>query len=99
MNSIFFTITGVCLIGLGFSAIFKDIHNLHRILALNIFGSGIFLLLVSLAYRGPDKIADPVPHALVLTGIVVAVASTALALTLMVRLTRSTSDINKEEQK
>ena len=47
---------------------------------------GIFLLLVTVAYRGPGAPADALPHALVLTGIVVAVAPTALALVLGRRL-------------
>jgi len=53
---------------------------LRRILAFNIMGSGAFLVLVGLAQR--HGVVDPVPHAMVLTGIVVAVASTALALAL-----------------
>jgi multicomponent Na+:H+ antiporter subunit C len=53
---------------------------LRKILAFNIMGSGAFLVLVGLAQQ--DGIPDPVPQAMVLTGIVVAVASTALALAL-----------------
>ncbi|MNC39829.1 putative monovalent cation/H+ antiporter subunit C [compost metagenome] len=47
-------------------------------------GSGAFLVLVGLAQR--HDVADPVPQAMVLTGIVVAVAATALALALARRL-------------
>ncbi|MCS6787654.1 MAG: NADH-quinone oxidoreductase subunit K [Thiobacillaceae bacterium] len=53
-------------------------HLLRRILALNVMGSGAFLVLVGLAQS--DGQPDPVPQAMVLTGIVVAVAATALAL-------------------
>jgi multicomponent Na+:H+ antiporter subunit C len=42
--------------------------------------------LVAVAYRGLDQAPDPVPQALVLTGIVVAVSATALALALWSRL-------------
>ncbi len=45
------------------------------------------MMLITIAYRGPDAAPDPIPHALVLTGIVVAVSATALALTLLRRLT------------
>jgi multicomponent Na+:H+ antiporter subunit C len=45
-------------------------------------------VLVAVAYRGLEKAPDPIPHALVLTGIVVAVSATALALTLGQRLER-----------
>lgn len=61
-------------------------HLLRKILALNIMGSGIFLILVAVAYRPPNNPPDPVPHAMVLTGIVVAVSATALALTLACRI-------------
>jgi multicomponent Na+:H+ antiporter subunit C len=47
-------------------------------------GSGAFLVLVGLAQR--YDVADPVPQAMVLTGIVVAVAATALALALVRKL-------------
>jgi multicomponent Na+:H+ antiporter subunit C len=41
---------------------------------------------VAVAYRGIDQPPDPVPQALVLTGIVVAVSATSLALALWQRL-------------
>ncbi|MCB1676259.1 MAG: NADH-quinone oxidoreductase subunit K [Halioglobus sp.] len=63
-------------------------HLLPRILALNIMGSGVFLLLVALARRG--ETVDPVPHAMVITGIVVAVSATALGLRLMLRVVETT---------
>ena len=59
-------------------------HLLRRILAFNLMGSGAFLVLVGLAQR--LDVADPVPQAMVLTGIVVAVAATALALALVRKL-------------
>jgi len=49
-------------------------------------GAGVFMLLIAVAYRGPGLPPDPLPHALVLTGIVVAVSATALALALARRL-------------
>ncbi len=51
----------------------------QRLLALNVMGAAVFLYLVSAAYAGAEAMADPVPHAMVLTGIVVAVALTAFA--------------------
>lgn len=59
---------------------------LYRVLALNVMGSGAFLVLVATARRAPGGVPDPVPHALVLTGLVVAVSATALALALGRRL-------------
>lgn len=57
---------------------------LRKVLAFNVMGSGAFLVLMGLAHR--DGVVDPVPQAMVLTGIVVSVASTALALALVRRL-------------
>lgn len=58
---------------------------LRKIIAANLVGNGVFLILVALARRSPGEV-DPVPHALVLTGIVVSVSATALALALSRRL-------------
>ncbi|MBK1647324.1 cation:proton antiporter subunit C [Rhabdochromatium marinum] len=57
------------------------LHRLliRKLIALNIMGSGVFHLLIATAEHHGEP-ADPVPHALVLTGIVVAVSATALAL-------------------
>ena len=60
----------------------------RRVLAANIMGSGVFLVLVALARRGGGA-PDPVPHALVLTGIVVSVSATAMALAVSRRGERS----------
>ena len=60
---------------------------LQRVIAINVMGAGVFMMMITIAYRGPDAAPDPIPHALVLTGIVVAVSATALALTLLRRLT------------
>jgi len=73
---------GVTLFGLGFYALIIHANLIRKILAINVMGSGIFLVLVAVARRGAGTIPDPVPHAMVLTGIVVAVSATALMLTL-----------------
>lgn len=62
-----------------------------QILAFNVMGSGIFLVLVGLAQRQDNP--DAVPQAMVLTGIVVAVAATALALALIRKLHSLTGQI------
>lgn len=65
---------------------------LARILAVNVSSAGVFLMLVALAYRGADQLPDPLPHALVLTGLVVAISATALALVLDRRLQEWSDD-------
>lgn len=74
---------GVGLFVLGLLGFIVHRHLVRRLLAFNIMGSGSFLLLVGLAQDGRG--IDPVPQAMVLTGIVVAVASTALALVIFRR--------------
>jgi multicomponent Na+:H+ antiporter subunit C len=82
-----------CLIvGIGLRNVLLGSSLLKRVLAINIMGAGVFMLLITVAYRGPDIPSDPVPHALVLTGIVVAVSATALALALARRLGREHDD-------
>lgn len=76
---------GVILFVLGLRGLIVLQDLVRRVLAFNVMGSGTFLFLVSIAAR--DSAApDPVPHALVLTGIVVSVSITALALALIRRL-------------
>lgn len=84
--SIWYALIGVSLFALGLYGLLTCDHLLRKILALNIMGSGVFLFLVAVAYRRPGAEPDPVPHAMVLTGIVVAVSATALALTLARRV-------------
>lgn len=81
-----FALTGILLVGLSLHALAVQHHLLRRILALNVMGSGVFLVLVAIARRAPGEAPDPVPHALVLTGIVVAVSATAFALVLARRI-------------
>ncbi len=85
-----YALVSVGLISLGLYALIVHAHLLRKILAINVMGSGIFLLLVALAQRTGTALPDPVPHAMVITGIVVAVSATALALTLMLKLSAQT---------
>lgn len=77
--------TALALLGLGVAALVREPSLLRRIIAANVVGSAVFLLLVVVAYRNGPPV-DPVPHAMVLTGIVVAVSATGLALALARRL-------------
>ncbi len=77
---------GVVLFVLGLWSFLVHAPLLRKVIALNIMGSGVFHVLIAVAYRGDTAPPDPVPHALVLTGIVVAVSATALALTFGGRL-------------
>ncbi len=75
---------GALLFALGVAALVLQAHLLRKVIAFNIMTSGAFLILVGLGQRNGGQ--DPVPQAMVLTGIVVSVAATALALALARRL-------------
>jgi multicomponent Na+:H+ antiporter subunit C len=85
-----YALVGVGLFSIGLYALIVHAHLLRKILAINVMGSGIFLVLVALARRTGDTLPDAVPHAMVITGIVVAISATALALALMLKLNTET---------
>lgn len=80
-----YVLAAAAVIGAGIYGLLVAGHLLRKLLAINLLGAGVFLLLVTLASRG-GQAPDPVAQALVLTGIVVAVSMTAFALALLDRL-------------
>ena len=91
-EQIIYGLAGIALFILGLRVAFSPLSLLRRVLAINIAGAGLFLLLITVAYRGFSLVPDPIPHALVLTGIVVAFGATALALALGRRLREHTAN-------
>ncbi|MFW5723852.1 MAG: cation:proton antiporter subunit C [Halochromatium sp.] len=77
---------GILLFALGLWSLLVHAPLLRKLIALNIMGGGVFHVFIAVAHRSDGSPPDPVPHALVLTGIVVAVSATALALALNSRL-------------
>jgi multicomponent Na+:H+ antiporter subunit C len=92
------TLYGLCsavLVGLGLFGLIVHPQPLRKILAFNLIGGGVFLLFGVVARRGAGVAGvgfggDPVPQALVITGLVVAFAATALAVALLLRLFEQT---------
>lgn len=91
------TLFGLCaaaLVGIGLYGLICHPGPLRKILAFNLLGGGVFLLFGVIAKRGGGVLAaagtgsdgDPVPQALVITGLVVAFAATAIAVALLRRL-------------
>lgn len=91
-----FALLGVGLFALGLYALIIHTHLLRKILAVNVMGNGVFMVLVALA-KGSGDVVDPVPHAMVITGIVVAVSATALALILMLKLSAASGQTKLSE--
>jgi multicomponent Na+:H+ antiporter subunit C len=90
-SGLLYALAGAMLFAAGVAGMLLQPHLLRKIIAFNVMGSGAFLVLVGLGQR--DGVNDPVPQAMVLTGIVVAIASTALALALARRLLNLTGDM------
>ena len=85
------TLFGLCaaaLVGLGLYGALTHPQPLRKLIAFNLLGSGVFLLFGAIARRGAaaGMGGDPVPQALLITGIVVAFSATALAVALLLRL-------------
>ncbi len=85
-----YALAGVVLFVAGLHAVFARAHLVWKVLGVNVAGSGIFLVLLAAAPRLEPGVADPVPQAMVLTGIVVAVAATAVALGMALRVAART---------
>ena len=87
-------IVGAALVGFGLYGLIVDPQPLRKILAFNLIGSGVFLVFGIVARRGAAAgfPFDPVPQALVITGIVVAFAASALAVALILRLQEETGN-------
>ncbi|HYN78690.1 MAG TPA: NADH-quinone oxidoreductase subunit K [Lamprocystis sp. (in: g-proteobacteria)] len=89
-----FGLCGAALVGLGLYGLIGQPGALRKVLAFNLIGSGVFLHFGAIARRGGGVLAaagtgldgDPVPQALVITGLVVAFAASAIAVALLVRL-------------
>lgn len=101
----------ILLMLIGFYAIITKENLIKKIIGLNIFQTAIFLFFISLGVvkKGTAPIVsdemilkgyqyvNPLPHVLILTAIVVAVATTAVALSLIIRLYEEYGTIEESE--
>jgi multicomponent Na+:H+ antiporter subunit C len=87
-----FGILGAMAVGLGLYGLITNPQPLRKILGFNLVGSGVFLIFGAVARRSAAAgfSGDPVPRALVITGIVVAFSATALAVAFLLRLFQAT---------
>ncbi len=93
-QDLLYSITGIVLFGIGLFGVIAAAHIIRKLIALNTMGIGVFMVLLAAARHG--VVTDPVPHAMVLTGIVVAVAGTALCLWLALQLQLLDSPVPEE---
>ncbi|RLI72737.1 cation:proton antiporter [Candidatus Heimdallarchaeota archaeon] len=107
MNPYYFASIALILIGL--YAILAKRSVLKMLVGLSIMETGVNLLLISVGYVSgrsapilsegitPDRAVDPIPQALVLTAIVIGVATTAMALSVVINLYDRYKTLNVEE--
>lgn len=93
-----FGLAGAALVGLGLFGLIVHPEPLRKILAFNLLGGGVFLLFGVVARRGAaaDFDGDPIPQAMVITGLVVAFSATALAVALVLRLSEAAEEARSD---
>lgn len=80
---------------------------IKKLVGLNVFQASVFILYISfgklsggtapILVKGVDSYSNPLPHVLILTAIVVGVATTALGLALVVRIRKEYGTIEEED--
>ena len=91
----------------GFYIVISANNLVKKIVGLNIFQTSVFMLYISMGKvsggsapivaEGITSYSNPLPHVLILTAIVVGIATTALGLSLVVRIKETYHSIEEEE--
>lgn len=97
----------IFLMMVGFYVVIAHGNLIKKVVGLNIFQTSVFILYISMGKveGGAAPILDdavtvysnPLPHVLILTAIVVGVATTALALALIVRINEAYGTVEEED--
>ncbi len=97
----------VVLMMIGFFIVIAHGNLVKKIVGLNVFQISVFLLYITMGKvdggsapilaEGIKVYSNPLPHVLILTAIVVGVATTALGLALVVRINESYGTIEEDE--
>ena len=91
----------------GFYVVISRGNLVKKIIGLNIFQTSVFLLYISMGKvkggtapivaEGVEIYSNPLPHVLILTAIVVGIATTSLGFALVVRIYRAYGTIEEDE--
>lgn len=91
----------------GFYVVISSGNLVKKIIGLNLFQASVFILYISLGKvadgsapilrEGISAYSNPLPHVLILTAIVVGVATTALGLALVVRIREAYDTVEEED--
>ncbi|MBI5237233.1 MAG: cation:proton antiporter subunit C [Deltaproteobacteria bacterium] len=90
----------------GFYAMIAKENLVKKIIGMNIFQTAVFLFYISggkvrggtapILWPGGGPYDNPIPHTLMLTGIVVSVSTTAVALAIIIRIYREYGTIEED---
>lgn len=91
----------------GFYIVISANNLVKKVVGLNIFQTSVFMLYISMGKisggtapivtEGVTHYSNPLPHVLILTAIVVGVATTAVGLSLIVRIKRAYGTVEENE--
>ena len=97
----------IVLMMIGFYIVMAQHNLIKKIVGLNVFQVSVFVFYISMAKvdggsapiisESVTAYSNPLPHVLILTAIVVGVATTALALALVVRIRDAYGSIEEDE--
>ncbi len=97
----------IVLMMIGFYIVVSRGNLVKKIVGLNIFQTSVFLLYISMGKVAggtapiltgkPEIFSNPLPHVLILTAIVVGIATTALGLALVVRIKAAYGSIEEDK--
>ena len=101
----------VAVMMVGLYIVIEHGNLIKKLIGLSVFQSAVFVLFILLAAvdealppilaadaaPGQQAYADPLPHVLILTAIVVSIATTSLGLALVVRINRAWGTIEENE--
>lgn len=97
----------IFLMMVGFYIVISSGNLVKKLVGLNIFQTSVFLLYITMGKveggtapifgEGIEVFSNPLPHVLILTAIVVGIATTALGLSLVVRIREAYGTIEEEE--
>lgn len=96
---------------IGFYAMITRAHLMRQMVGLTLFQTGIILFFISASAKwdatlpivqeqhpaSPDAYINPLPHALMLTAIVVAVATQGVAIALLIRIKAEMGTLDEDE--
>lgn len=97
----------IALMLIGFFIVIDQGNLIKKLIGLNIFQTSVFIFYISVGkvadgtapiFTSADAVySNPLPHVLILTAIVVGIATLALALSLVIRIERAYGTVEEDE--